>query len=519
MAMEGIAPNAGQAFEALVERLYGGHIPLLVSKQVWDSVLQGHTAVPLAKLELEDREATCHAIAMSPHGMLQVEGDFLYLARFRAIEDRIANKLLELSAFEPQDSTVPLVTSLEYLNPLPNFQQRRAIERAMLSRLLLLTGGPGTGKSFTLRAIVKALRQQSPDLRIAALAPTASAAQRLAQVGADFVGTVHKALGIAPGSAQLKSVASLGLPYDVVIVDEATMLSAQLADTLLNALSPHCRVVLAGDRYQLASVEAGAIFSQACSLTTALVELHQNHRFANFPLLAQFSELVVQAGTSAAQILESAAAFRRPNYGPSDIVEEAVQGYMPLLKQAQELDLEINSEQMVSAMRAFRLIVATNEGPLGLDQLSARVEERLRTCAGASRHALWYVGRLIVVLRNDAASGLRNGQTGVCVRRDGQLHVLFEQGQCLAIARLPVHRIAWATTVHKAQGDEYENVLFVLPQATSPLALRELLYTAATRARGQLGLVGDDAALLACSSQFAQRDGGLRWRLTKSLPQ
>jgi exodeoxyribonuclease V alpha subunit len=299
----------------------------------------------------------------------------------------------------------------------------------------------------------------------------------------------------------------------VVIVDEATMLSAQLADLLLLALPPECRLVLAGDRNQLASVEAGAIFSQACMLTSALVQLHENHRFVDFPELAKFSETVVRESSTASEVLDSAAPFRRLQYGPDAIVQEALQGYSVLLGQAQTLWEVASIPKLLSAMQNFRLIVATNEGPLGLEALSARLEEQVRARAGVGRQSTWYAGRLIVVLRNDAATGLRNGQTGVCVRRDGQLQVFFGPDHFVAIARLPTHRSAWAITVHKAQGDEYENVLFVLPQANSPLALRELLYTAATRARRSLGLVADDGALLACATQFAQRDGGLRWRL------
>jgi exodeoxyribonuclease V alpha subunit len=512
MGAVGIAPSAGRAFEELVERLYGGGIAPLVSQQLWESVQAGHTALPLEKLEAAYVQATLMALAQSPEGLLRVEGGHLYLARFRAMEVRIAEHLLALANAPLKCDWVGIETAMSNLEHAPNKQQRRAIEQALGGRLLLLTGGPGTGKSFTLRALVQVLRQVAPGLRIAALAPTASAAQRLANVGADFVGTVHKALGIAPSLQQTKSGSGVSLPYDLVIVDEATMLSAQLADTLFSALLQGGRLVLAGDRYQLASVEAGAIFAQACSLERALVQLEENIRFANFPELARFSQMIVQQDIPATEVLKAAEPFRRPGYCAVDIVREAVTGYLPLLEHARLASDTGGCSGLIQAMRAFRLIVATNDGPHGLEQLSGRLEELLRGHGSASRQATWYVGRLIVVLRNDAASGLRNGQTGVCIRRDGHLQVYFDEHLSLDIARLPMHRSAWAITVHKAQGDEYENVLFVLPQANSPLALRELLYTAATRARSSLGLVSDDHSLLACCTQFAQRDGGLRWR-------
>jgi exodeoxyribonuclease V alpha subunit len=515
MGDAGIALNSGLAFEHLVERLYDGAIAPAISRLLWDSVLQGHTALPLSRLDHAQEQAVVCALTSSPNGVLQVEGEYLYLARFRAIEMRIAKRLLTLAGGEVCTPPESVLTALSSLQPAPNAQQRQAIDMALCSQLLLLTGGPGTGKSFTLRAIVQAARQVSPALRIAALAPTASAAQRLAQVGADFVGTVHKALGIAPGRI-LSGAAASSLPYDLVIVDEATMLSAQLADTLFNALLPGSRLVLAGDRYQLASVEAGAIFSQACSLTSVLVELEENLRFVDYPELATFSRRLIQQDSSASQVLETAEPFRRRDYAASDIVQEAVREYEALLDQAKLASDTACYDGLAQAMRAFRLIVATNEGPFGLEQLSAQLEDVLRVRAQASRQAAWYEGRLIVILRNDAASGLRNGQTGVCVRRNGLLQVYFEEEQCMDVARLPLHRSAWAITVHKAQGNEYERVLFVLPQASSPLAMRELLYTAATRARRGLGLVADDHSLLACASQHAARDGGLRWRLTRA---
>ena len=502
-----IAASSGQAFAQLVQRVYGGKISADLARRVWDASRDGHTGIPLGSIDDDERESLSHCLIAN--GLLVMEFGQLYLPRFAAMEARIAKALLDRRA-APIALGPDLDDFIKSVAPSANDQQVQAVRAGLGKALLLLTGGPGTGKSFTLRALCAALKLQNPNVRIAASAPTANAAQRLADVGATSVGTIHKLLGLspagrgAPGRGALFS-SQLALPFDVVIVDESSMLSAELADQLFSRLGPHTKLVLAGDRNQLASIDAGEVFSQACVLDDCVVTLTENRRFAALTDLSKLAQALLEptAGTDLIQSL--AQPLIRPDLQSFDaLVQYALERY--------QLNMH-SSEQLI---HGFRLISPTNDGPFGVAAINRAVDEAMRRRATVARDTVWYAGRLIVIQRNDVSTGLRNGQTGVCLLVDNELRVRFDDERELSIDRIPAHSSAWAITVHKSQGAEYDEVVFVLPAAGSLMISSSLIYTAITRAKTRLGIIGDVTVLGQAGNQSTGRSSAIGVRLASA---
>ena len=507
-----IAANSATAFAQLVQRVYNGKVSVTLAKRVWDASRDGHTGVALGSIDDDEREQLTDCLI--PNGLLVMEFGQLYLPRFAAMEARIAKALLDrrltrIAAVSNLDDIVKAVA------PSANLQQATAIRAGLSQALLLLTGGPGTGKSFTLRALCAALKLQNPNARIAATAPTANAAQRLADVGATSVGTIHKLLGLSPMGRSAPLSSQLPLPFDVVIVDEASMLSAELSDQLLGRLGSQTQLVLAGDRNQLASIDAGEVFSQACVLDDCVVTLTENRRFAELSDLSKLSQALIATGPSTDEVKSSVIrSLAQP------LMRQDLQSFEALTRYAIEQYQQFNAST-TQLIHRFRVITATNEGPFGVNAINNAIDDAMRRKARVARDAVWYPGRLIVIQRNDVSTVLRNGQTGVCLQVDSelsvpQLLVRFDDEREFAVDRIPDHSSAWAITVHKSQGAEYDEVVFVLPAIDSVMFSPSLIYTAITRAKTRLGIVGDIAALGQGGNKSNSRSSAIGVRLASS---
>ena len=480
-----IAASSANAFAQLVQRVYGGKVSAALAKRVWDASRNGHTGVELGSIDDDEREnlASCLISNLRPNGLLVMEFGQLYLPRFAAMEARIVKALLDRRA-AASFHDCRLDDYIKSVAPSANPQQVDAIRAGLTKALLLLTGGPGTGKSFTLRALCAALKLQNPNARIAAIAPTANAAQRLCDVGATSVGTIHKLLGLSPSRRTAALNTQLPLPFDVVILDEASMLSAELADQLLGRLALQTKLVLAGDRNQLASIDAGEVFSQACVLDDCVVTLTENRRFAELPELSNLAQALLNNNETAPSVEALAQPLMRPDLQSFEaLIHYAIAQY------------QLSSQSPSQLIHHFRVITATNDGPFGVNTINNAIDVAMRRKVRAPRDAVWYAGRLIVIQRNDASTGLRNGQIGVCLQVDHQLIVRFDDEREFATDRIPAHTSAWAITVHKSQGAEYDEVVFVLPALGSVMIGSSLIYTAITRAKTRLGIIGDISVL------------------------
>ncbi|WP_251140878.1 exodeoxyribonuclease V subunit alpha [Cellulomonas dongxiuzhuiae] len=447
-------------------------------------------------------------------------------------------------------------------------RQRLAAATAALSRLTVLTGGPGTGKTTTVARLVAVLRDVAgPDLRVALAAPTGKAAARLQEaVNAELermversgaaaapltASTIHRLLGWRPSSTRFAHDRTHRLPHDVVVLDEASMVSLPLLARVLDALRPDARLVLVGDPDQLASVEVGAVLGDlvarpvrpgplpgrlatvlpadvpdaaadtrdAAALHGGVVRLVVAHRFGHE--LGALADAVRRGDADAALDL------LRAGGAHASLVEPA--GDVPQDDEVPGLRLDVgatgariaasaragDAAGALEALGTHRLLLAHRRGPAGVARWASLAQRWVEQASGELHPGPWPVGRPLLVTTNDRTTGLSNGDTGVVVA-DGEGGVVAAFGEPRAPRlvrphRLPAVETVHAMTVHRAQGSQFALVTVVLPPASSPLLTRELLYTAITRAREHVRVVGSADAVRAAVERPVRRASGLRF--------
>lgn len=429
------------------------------------------------------------------------------------------------------------------INDLGIDWQAIAAAVACTQPVTVITGGPGTGKTTTVTKLLSALLSQTPGLRIALAAPTGKAAARMTESirqarsqMADTTGmhgipndsyTLHRLLGWSPRGFRYN--AKRHLPFDCVVVDEASMIDLPMMAHLFNALSPSTRIILLGDRDQLASVEAGSVLADLCDAGTdhgftpefsthlsklVGIELHaySTHKGSagtNLPM----QNAVVQLRKSHRFSADSGigALARAVNAGDQNAASSAfnhfddVQWLVPEGKSWQRKVLEgyrnyctlvqenASAEEILNAFDEFQVLVALRKGNWGVEETNRQIE-RLLSKAGILKGTTqqWYSGRAVMITRNDYDLGLFNGDIGILVKledSDAQLieRVAFRAAdggvRYMSPGRLPSHETAFAITVHKSQGSEFRDVLLLLPEQWQQVITRELIYTAITRAK------------------------------------
>ena len=558
----------------------------------WQTALQG------------DSSGTCLRDADAPdQGQPLVLGGtadapLLYLRRYAGYEMRVGQSLLQ-RASEP----LPVLEAAArlWLNRffVPNADvhsetsadtdwQKVACAVALRARLSVITGGPGTGKTYTaarLLALLLALHEGDSPLRVALAAPTGKAAARLKQsidnaltglqeqVPADSgldlntliarmgpARTLHSLLGARPDTRQFRHHAANPLDVDVLIVDEASMVHLEMMDALLQALPPTARLVLLGDKDQLASVEAGAVLGDLCRdaaagrysadtaqfvQTVAVQTLPAEYRSAGAaPLLAQQTVMLRQsrrfkgaigqlalavngghAIAARAALLNPVGAAPPPRSGDDVAPLLALQpttpqavcalamgtsgkpSYADYLRLMHQLpsgqDADVHAAWVRSVLKAFecfRILCAVHQGDWGTQGLNSAVQKALADKGLLKVTGDWFAGRPVMVTRNDAQLGVFNGDVGVVLpNTEGKLKVWFLDGEALrsvSVMRLAQVETAFVMTVHKSQGSEFEHTALVLPPGGAEVLSRELVYTGITRARQQFTLIEAEAGLL-----------------------
>lgn len=502
---------------------------------------------------------------------LVLDGDRLYLRRYWRDEQLVANAV-RARAETAQPVDVALVRDwLERLFPrqadsLAPDWQKLACAVAMRGAIAIITGGPGTGKTYTVARLLALLFATAPEAqhqRIALAAPTGKAAARLKQsidkalneladrVGADLplrelttrmgaARTLHSLLGARPDTRAFAHHRGNPLDVDVLIVDEASMVHLEMMGSLLDALPPTATLILLGDKDQLASVEAGAVLGDLCHeagrghydddtlryveqasgevipaefrapggpLAQQTVMLRHSRRFGG--PIGQLA-LAVNRGEA-----ERAVAVLRAREGgvrwiehaqQAHILQLAQQGYAPyleLLRAGSGAGLHEDwVRQVLQHFEKFRILCAVRDGEWGVAGLNEAIETRLEAAHLLRRGGEWYVGRPVMVTRNDYATRVFNGDIGVTLpdpARAGALRVWFLEGEnvrSVLATRLRNAETAFAMTVHKSQGSEFAHTVLALPRERNAVLTRELVYTGITRASREFTLITPSAAVL-----------------------
>ena len=421
---------------------------------------------------------------------------------------------------------------------------------AVRHRFAVVAGGPGTGKTTTVARIVALLAEQAeaagrPQPLIALAAPTAVAAARLeeavhdaaegldasdavrAQLRAASASTLHRLLGWRPDSqSRFRHHRGNRLPHDVVIVDETSMVSLSQMARLLEAVRPQARLVLVGDPGQLTSIEAGAVLGDIVGpaddgpSSAGIVVLSRVHRFGG--AIGAVAEAVrrgdADAAVDALSDMPDEVTWLPVDPETDSALAPVHDGAVGAARAVIEAAREGDAHRALEALASFRVLCAHRRGPYGVETWTDRIERWLANeVEGFGAEGQWYVGRPLLVTENDYGLRLYNGDTGVVVATDtGRVSAAFERrGELIEFSptRLAAVDSVYAMTVHKSQGSQFAAAAVLLPDPTSQILTRELLYTAVTRARERLILVGTEEAVRAAVARPVARASGLRWRL------
>lgn len=446
--------------------------------------------------------ALLHAASQSPN--VRVAGEYLWLQRTAAAEEALAVSIQ--SRLTPSPALPCPEEALQGLNT----GQREALQLALKHRFCLLNGGPGTGKTYTMARIVAALRQALPEMRLALTAPTGKAAQRMQEslqamdlkLEAEAL-TLHRLLAYRHGRFQYD--ARQPLPYDVIVVDEASMLSLDLARALFAAVKNDSRLIVLGDAQQLAAVDAGAVLRDLIehpSLEAHRVTLWESKRFDD--------------GSTIGRLARAALRGEALSCPTETLSDEAL-----LLQPYQDYFAALRAEAPVPLLWHYfnhhRFLCASKQGREGVDTLNHLALQTLRALFPQTEAGVLH-GTPLMLRVNQHRLGLFNGDVALCLRQDGRMMLHFPQREALPLSALnPQHLTpAFAMTVHKSQGSEYPTVSLFLPEQ-SRLLSRELLYTGITRAREHLRLFASESALKQALATVSSRRTGLAYFLSHGL--
>ena len=522
--------------------------------------------------------------SLDPIRPFVVHKNQMYLHRYFNYETNILKSLgriLKSEANVLQNRMNELASIKSFLNPLLadyNLSNLPVLEQTdwqfvgaiqgFLNNLTIITGGPGTGKTTTVAKILAILYHINPNCSVALAAPTGKAAVRMAEslkntnlnVGDKIrekfnnllPSTIHRLLQSIPNSIYFKHNADNPLPYDVVIVDEASMIDVAIFSKLLDAIANGTRFILLGDKNQLASVEAGSLLGDFCKslgtinqfgsniasfinqfviddtrkignsniseanhpLSGHVIELMMSHRFRSDSGIGQLSKAIINNDQSVLKIWINAP--KQPPVqldlnGSGSLFEDFVYGFEAYIK-------EPDIAKALKKLNSLRVLCAIRESDFGLNTINKKIEKILQQKKLINTSDDFYENRPIIVTKNFAELNLFNGDVGI-IRTDenGIKKVWFENPDLSIRGLLPAYianmETVFAMTIHKSQGSEYNKILVVFPNnIDNKLLTRELLYTAVTRAKDELIVQATEEIVLKTASESVRRASGIMHR-------
>lgn len=534
-----------------------------ILQQLVEASLQGDSCIEVDTTQLEALGdlAVSSEIATTQVAPCVYDQQGLALYRYWQLEQRLAHQICRLKR-----QTTQTIDLSSYQNLLSDEYQQAALKMVLQQWLSIITGGPGTGKTYTLARIIAALNQMIPDIRIAMAAPTGKAAQRMQEALQNSFNdpkllesglitdelrnqttqTLHRLLGM--GNRQTPRFdQKQPLPYDVIVVDEASMLDLNLATALFEAVPDHCRIILLGDANQLASVDVGSVLAdlqQVDALAENRVQLKNSRRFSDEAKIGQFARFIQaqQHATAHHSVLSKLEAeivkaeglqpitfskemldliqleYLPEQYDIEPYQQKLMYGFQNYLAALNDYiyrgDAADDIQQVIRAFDDYRILAAVKHGALGIEQLNRYAERWLNQQLKQIAVGDWYIGRPVMMTYNDYQLGLSNGDIGICFKHRSQpqqFEVFFPSlNKWIAAHRLPRNmQTAFVLTIHKSQGSEFTHTAIVLDAKAEKLLSQELIYTAVTRAKKVVSILADPNALQQALTIRTVRRSGL----------
>lgn len=551
-----------------------GHICLDLAEHAGKKIVV--SALPAGSLECPDLDAwvedlrACSVVGMPGDytPMVLDSASRLYLWRYWDYEQTCAEKLLLLSRQKKSFDVALFMKGLQMVFPAEDddgvMEQKLSALIALRTGLCVITGGPGTGKTTLVSKILSLLLHQDHSLRVALAAPTGKAAQRVGEAVSETIqlfdlpdaikaslsgkaSTIHRLLGIVPSRSLPRYNKNNLLPYDAIVIDEASMVDLALMAKLVQAIKPSAGLILLGDKNQLASVQAGHVLGDICDtgavhgysqelvddvkemmgfeletgvatgMQDSVIELRHTYRFSEGSGIYQLSRYVNEGDVPSCMDI-----IRSDGYKDICVHEAAAEDQVSRNLQTIILDAYtpyLHGEdpgQCLKLFGSFRVLCALREGPFGVVRMNALIENILAAHGLIKPAAQHYHARPILVTANDYTMRLYNGDVGIILfdHDEQELRAFFPTSEGaprkVPPVRLPQHETAFAMTVHKSQGSEFDGVLLMLPDRDVPVLTRELIYTGITRAMKHLDLLITPDIFAAAVARRTQRTSGLR---------
>lgn len=509
------------------------------------------------------------------------DGEAVYLYRYYALEQRLAQQIARL--IQQPDSNLDLYG---YEKLLVDEYQQQALKMVVQHHFGIITGGPGTGKTYTLARIIAVLNKLIPDLRIAMAAPTGKAAQRMQEALQNaFQDPTLQSKGLITDNLHriqpvtLHRLLAMGnrgiakfhlkqpLPFDVIVIDEASMLDLNLATTLFEAIPDGAKLILLGDANQLASVGVGSVLADLQNmdiLSRYRTHLVHSRRFSDEAQIGKIAKFIQNVGQTSVDTHENVLdKLSNEVITPSVIqkidlkkveIDQIQLEYLPKLMAAEDVercleqlwlgyqeyaesvkvynlnegseahDLAQLRDNILKRFNDYRILSAMNVGALGVKRINHYIEQHFKyaVLGQTTFYGDWYVGRPIMVTENDYQLGISNGDIGICFKHRqnlAQYEVYFPSlNKWVMATRLPqTIQTAFAMTIHKSQGSEFEHVAVVLEQEAEKLLSKELLYTAITRAKRVVSILADPESLITALMVKTVRQSGLIKKINNSI--